>query len=88
MSALLQGLIVALVVALCLSYSVWRLLSSRARIRVLDLLARIPGLGSTALFAAWRARAVAQSSAACGACAPAPRGAASPKQTPGAPRRS
>lgn len=44
MSALLQGLIVALVVALCLSYSVWRLLSSRARIRVLDLLARIPGL--------------------------------------------
>jgi len=88
MSAPLQGLIVALVVAFSLLYSTWRLLSARLRIRVLDLLARIPGLRDTAAFAALRARAVARLAAACGACAPAPKSAASRKQTPGALRRS
>ena len=88
MSALLQGLVVAVLVTLCVLYSVWRLLSARLRMSVMDALARLPYIGSARWFAALRAHAVAKLAAGCGSCAPAPTSAASRKQTPGGLRRS
>jgi hypothetical protein len=87
-SGLLQGVIVALAVTLCALYSTWRLLSARLRMRVMDLLARVPGIGSARWFAAARAHAVGKLAAGCGSCAPAAKNAASRKQTPGGLRRS
>jgi hypothetical protein len=88
MSAVLQAVIVAAVVTLCALYSTWRLLTARVRMRVMDVLARVPGIGHARWFAALRAHAVAKLAAGCGACAPAPTSAASRKQTPGGLRRS
>ncbi len=88
MSVLLQGLVVALLVALCAVYSTWRLLSARLRLRLLEKLAALPGVGSAAWFAALRAAALSKFAAGCANCTPAPTSAASRKQTPGAPRRS
>ena len=88
MSAVLQGLIVAVVVLLCALYSAWRLLSARLRMRLMDVLARVPGLGSASWFQALRSHAVAKLAAGCGSCAPAATSAASRKQTPGGLRRS
>ena len=87
MSAGVQALIVALAVVSCAAYSIWRLLSARLRLRLLDGCAALPGIGHAAWYQALRARTVAKLAAACGSCAPAPTGAASRKQTPGALRR-
>jgi hypothetical protein len=88
MSFVLQALIVALLVALCALYSIWRLLSARLRLRLLDRLAAVPGIGSAAWFAALRAAALSRFAAGCAGCAPTATSAASRKQTPGALRRS
>jgi hypothetical protein len=88
MSLVLQMLIVALLVALCTLYSTWRLLSARLRLRLLDRLAAVPGIGSAAWFAALRAAALSKFAAGCANCAPTPTSVASQKQTPGALRRS
>lgn len=88
MSAVLQGLIVAVVVLLCALYSAWRLLSARLRMRVMDALARVPGLGAASWFQALRAHAVSRLAAGCGSCAPTATNATSRKQTPGGLRRS
>jgi hypothetical protein len=85
---MLQGLVVAAAVTLCALYSIWRLLSARLRLRVMDALARVPGLGSASWFEALRAHAVAKLAAGCASCAPAATSAASRKQTPGGLRRS
>jgi hypothetical protein len=87
-SGVLQGLIVAGLVTTCLLYSTWRLLSARLRMRIMDALARVPGVGTAHWFAALRAHAVGKLAAGCGACAPAATSAASRKQTPGGLRRS
>jgi hypothetical protein len=87
-SGLVQVLIVAVAVTLCALYSTWRLLSARLRIRVMDALAHVPGVGGTAWFAALRAHAIAKLAAGCGSCAPAATNAAFRKQTPGGLRRS
>ena len=78
MSVLLQGLVVALLVALCAVYSTWRLLSARLRLRLLDEAAlALPGVGSAAWFAALRAAALSKFAAGCANCTPAPTSAAS-----------
>jgi hypothetical protein len=87
-SGVLQGLIVAAVVTLCALYSAWRLLSARLRLRVMDALARVPGIGTASWFSALRAHAVSKLAAGCGSCAPSATSAASRKQTPGGLRRS
>ncbi|MGB9332585.1 MAG: hypothetical protein WCB10_17610 [Steroidobacteraceae bacterium] len=88
MSFLLQAVIVALLVALCALYSIWRLLSARLRLRLLDKLAAVPGIGNAAWFAALRAAALSRFAAGCAGCAPTTTSAASRKQTPGALPRS
>ncbi len=87
MSLVLQMLIVALLVALCGLYSTWRLLSARLRLRLLERLAAVPGVGRAAWFAALRTAALSKFAAGCASCAPPPTSVASPKQTPGALRR-
>jgi hypothetical protein len=83
MSFVLQVIVVAAIVIACTAYSTWRLLSGAARQRVLKVLAAVPGVASSAWFAALHART--QVSLGCGSCGVA--SAASPKQTPGALRR-
>ena len=86
MSTLLQEGLVGLLVAGCASYSVWRLASLSMRLRILALLAQLPGVTG----AAWleRLRARTQLAGGCGGCAGAPTpGAASRNQTPGGLRR-
>ena len=83
-----QQLLVAPVVAACALYSVWRLLTPRARLRTLASLARLPGAAHAAWLGRLRARALAQSQAGCGACG----GKVTPvaparNRTPGALRR-
>jgi hypothetical protein len=86
MSGLLQGVAVGMIVAVCAFYSIWRLLSGRARQRVLDRLARMPAVAGSSWFRALQARTSARSGG-CGSCAASP-SAASRKQTPGALPRS
>jgi hypothetical protein len=83
MSFLLQIIAVALIVAACAVYSIWRLLSGAARQRTLDLLARIPAVATMGWFVALQARTRARMGGGCGSCA-ASTTAASRKQTPGA----
>ena len=56
MSHALQVIVVAVAVCACALYSSWRLLSGAARQRTLELLARVPGLGSLGWFARLQAR--------------------------------
>jgi hypothetical protein len=88
MSFVLQAAIVALLVALCALYSIWRLLSARLRLRLLDRLAALPGIGRAAWFATLRAAALSRFAASCAGCAPTATRAASRKQTPDALPRS
>ena len=83
MSFVLQLLAVTLLVSACATYSTWRLMSVRLRLRSLELLGGVPGIARAAWLAALRARLMG-GAGACGGCAPS---AASRKQTPGALRR-
>jgi hypothetical protein len=83
MSLALQVILVAAAVAVCATYSIWRLLSGAARQRSLNLLAKLPGVAGLGWFVALRARTQAAGGAGCGSCPAAP-SAPSRKQTPGA----
>jgi hypothetical protein len=83
-SLVLQALVVALLVSACALYSLWRLLSGRARLRALELLAGVPGFARAAWLASLRAR-LAGGLGGCGGCAGA--SAPGPKRTSGALRR-
>ena len=83
MSFVLQLLAVTLLVSACATYSTWRLMSVRLRLRSLELLGGVPGIARAAWLAALRARLMG-GAGACGGCTPS---AASRKQTPGALRR-
>jgi len=92
MNLVLQQLLVAVLVVACALFSTWRLLSVRLRLRALDVLATLPGVRSVPALARLRERTLARQLSACGGCSQAPRhgatpAAASPNQTPGAPRR-
>ncbi len=86
MSAGAQLALVALLVALALLYSAWRLMPAAWRLKLLTAMARVPLLRGRAGFEAWRARAARKAAAGCGGCAPATGGQPA-KRTPGALRR-
>ncbi|MGP8032744.1 MAG: hypothetical protein ACLPQ6_01245 [Steroidobacteraceae bacterium] len=87
MSLALQLVVVAVVVAVCTTYSVWRLLSLNLRLRVLDALASLPRVLTAPWLDALRARARLQSGCAgCGGAA-TPGAAARRNRTTGALRR-
>ncbi len=86
MNLALQVIVVALVVIACATYSIWRLLSAAARVRVLERLAKVPAVSRTGWYVRLSARTRGGTGAGCGGCA-ASTTAASRKQTPGALRR-
>jgi hypothetical protein len=87
-SVLLQQLVVGVLVLSCALYAAWRLLSVRLRLRALAALAAVPLISRSAWLVGLRERTLGAGALACGACAgSAKRAAASPNQTPGAPRR-
>jgi hypothetical protein len=88
MNGVIQVAVVTIVVLLCALYSTWRLLSARLRLRIVETLAGLPGIGSATWFLSWRARLLSGSGAGCSACAPSATSAASRKQTPDGLRRS
>ena len=77
-----QQLLVMVLVQMCAAYSLWRLLSARTRLALLDALIRRRVFGEAQWLARWRVRAAA--APGCAGCAPS---APSPKRTPGALRR-
>jgi hypothetical protein len=89
MSLLLQSVVVAVAVAACAAYSVWRLLSLSARLRVLEALGALPRFLTARWLAALRSRTLAQLGAGCAGCAAgsSPGAAAHRNRTPGALRR-
>ena len=86
MNLALQVIVVAAVVSACAVFSIWRLLTGAARLRTLDLLARVPAVASLGWFVRLQERTRAKTGVGCGSCG-APTTAASRKQTPGALRR-
>lgn len=86
MSLVLQVIVVALIVAACAVYSIWRLLSGAAQQRALARLSVIPLVARSGWFSALHERTRARSAGGCGSCASSA-SAASPKRTPGAPHR-
>jgi hypothetical protein len=87
MSLVLQGVLVALIVSACVTYSTWRLLSVSARVRALDLLGSLPGISGTQWYQGVRARTTARLAGGCGSCGGSTP-ATSRKRTPGALHRS
>jgi hypothetical protein len=70
-SVWLQQLLVGVLVAACVLFSAWRLMTVRLRLRTLALLGALPGLKHAAWLARLRERALAQQLSACGGCAQA-----------------
>ncbi len=83
MSVVLQVIVVGLIVLVCALYSTWRLLSGAARQRLLEVLAKVPLLGSSAWLRGLQQRTRAGLGAGCGSC-PAATASPSRKRTPGA----
>jgi hypothetical protein len=79
----LQVIVVAVLVTTCAVYSLWRLLSGAARLRLLNVLATVPALAAMGWFVALEQRTRARAGGGCGSCA-ASTSAASRKRTPGA----
>ena len=91
MSLVLQGAVVAVLVAACALYSAWRLASLRLRLRVLEALGSLPAVLTAPWLAALRSRTLARLAGGCDGCAaggaPMRDAAARPNRTPGALRR-
>ena len=87
----LEPLLVGLIVFVCAVFSVWRLMSARIRLQVLDTLSRLPSGAGRGLVIALRRRTLARLSAGCSACAGAAHGVSASarpvSQKPAAPRR-
>jgi len=71
--ATLESLIVALIVIACAVFSVWRLLSARLRLRLIDALPRSLGAAERGWRGRIRQKTLASLSGGCGTCAKAPR---------------
>jgi hypothetical protein len=88
-----ESVLVALIVAACAVFSIWRLLSARTRLRLLDgIAAVIPACAQWGVFARLRGKVLARLvGGSCGACSQAAKplsaGAQSANQNSGAPRR-
>lgn len=69
MQPLLQNVLVGAIVAFCLVFSAWRLLSPKLRLKTLEFLAPAAAkLGAGARFTRLRGQTVAQLAAGCSAC--------------------
>ncbi len=66
---MLQNLLVGVIVASCVVFSTWRLLSPKLRLKTLESLAPVASkLGAGAWFTRLRSQTVAQLAAGCGTC--------------------
>lgn len=85
----LEYLLVALIVAACAIFSVWRLLSVGARLRVLDALAALPRHPGDRWLTALRQRLLARLGSGCDSCTQSALNASAPAatQSSGVPRR-
>ena len=69
MEPLLQNVLVGVIVAVCVLFSAWRLMSPKLRLKTLELLApAAKKLGANGLFTRLRSQTVAQLTAGCSAC--------------------
>ena len=69
MEPLLQSVLVGAIVAFCLVFSAWRLMSPKLRLKALELLAPAAAkLGAGAWITRLRSQTVAQLAAGCSAC--------------------
>jgi hypothetical protein len=64
----IQYVAVALIVASCMIFSVWRLISPRLRLRAVETLTPVSGAIGRKLLAQLRQKALAELNGACGAC--------------------
>ena len=89
MNLALQVAVVALVVAGCVVYSAWRLLSLALRLRLLDAVEPLPRLLTSPWLGVLRARTEAQMKSGCAGCGGGitPDAAARRNRTTGALRR-
>jgi hypothetical protein len=71
MSLVLQEIVAGLLVGACALFSLWRLATIAARLRMLEALRSVPALGRAAWLTRLRERTLARSSAACGGCSQA-----------------
>jgi len=63
-----ESLIVGLIVAVCATFSVWRLMSIRMRLKTLEALVALPASLGGNLAADLRRRTLANLSGGCGTC--------------------
>jgi hypothetical protein len=63
-----ESLLVGLIVAVCATFSVWRLMSIRMRLKTLEALAALPASVGGNLVAQLRRKTLAKLSGGCGAC--------------------
>ena len=68
MVALETGL-VALIVSGCALFSLWRLMSVRARLKLIGWLQGVPGIGTSALLGRVQRKTLAGLTGGCGGCA-------------------
>jgi hypothetical protein len=67
--AALETVLVALIVSGCALFSAWRLMSVRARLKLLEWLMAIPGIGAAPLLSRLRNKALTGLAGGCGGCA-------------------
>jgi hypothetical protein len=89
--AALESIFVTLIVAGCAVFSIWRLISVRMRLKVLQMLATLPRYAGGDLVADLRRKTIARLSGGCGTCSRAVNGVNATfqhaNQRPAAPRR-
>jgi hypothetical protein len=86
MELLLQNVLVGVIVAGCVIFSAWRLMSPQLRLKTLDLVGPTMGLiGAGGTVARLRTQTIGKLAAGCSACSKST--ASAPTQTPAEPRR-
>jgi hypothetical protein len=66
--AALESWVVALIVSVCALFSIWRLMSVRLRLKMLEALSRLPAVTGGAFAMTLRRRTLAKLSGGCSAC--------------------
>jgi hypothetical protein len=66
--AALESLLVGLIVLACTTFSAWRLMSARLRLKTLETLSVLPASAGGNLVAMLRRKTLAKLSGGCGAC--------------------
>lgn len=69
MQPLVQNILVGVIVAFCVIFSAWRLMSPKLRLKTLERLSPVAqALGAAGWVARLRSQTIAQLAAGCGAC--------------------